>query len=312
MTPEDIQHQIRSKHGLVLQVGPYKTSIHSEIPKVVDGVSRLYSDFIVHHKRDQFIDFHIQICKPKGLRGWYRSQAHFYLDQKRPFKPLPLDHAYAFFEWGLNWCITQHSHQYLIVHAAVVEKNGFALILPGAPGAGKSTLCAGLVARGWRLLSDELTMFPQQDASRVVPVPRPIGLKNQSIDVMKAFAPNAVFGQIAYDTSKGTVSHIKPSSECVKRAHETALPALVVFPRYQSDSDSQLRTRTKASSFMEMARQSFNYNVLGESGFDRLVEVITRCDCYDFQYSDLDDGIRIMNELVAEVSDRRSGGRARA
>jgi predicted ATPase len=31
------------------------------------------------------------------------------------------------------------------------------VILPAPPGSGKSTLCAALVTRGWRLLSDELT-----------------------------------------------------------------------------------------------------------------------------------------------------------
>ena len=52
-----------------------------------------------------------------------------------------------------------HAHQYLIIHAAVVEKNGLAAILPAPPGSGKGTLTAGSVLSGWRLLSDELTLI---------------------------------------------------------------------------------------------------------------------------------------------------------
>jgi predicted ATPase len=46
-----------------------------------------------------------------------------------------------------------------MLHAAVVEKNGKALILPALPGSGKSTLSAALAMNGWRFLSDEFTMI---------------------------------------------------------------------------------------------------------------------------------------------------------
>ncbi len=96
-------------------------------------------------------------------------------------------------EWGLNWCVSAHCHQYLIFHAAVIEKSGRALILPAPPGSGKSTLCAGLVNRGWRLLSDELTLIDIASCG-VVPLPRPVSLKNASIDVIRAYAPAAAIG----------------------------------------------------------------------------------------------------------------------
>ena len=67
--------------------------------------------------------------------------------------------GFAMFEWGLNWVVANHAHQFAIVHAAAVEKDGRGFIFPGAPGSGKSTLCAALVSRGWRLLSDEMAMI---------------------------------------------------------------------------------------------------------------------------------------------------------
>lgn len=297
---KDKQREIRSADGLVMQIGPFQVKIQSRIANVSRGLMTLYADFPSESAEEGFADFHIAVNPVAGLRRWYRPQVQFFFDGFRPFTPLSANQAFAFFEWGLNWCIANHAHQYLIVHAAVVEKNGLALIMPGAPGAGKSTLCAGLVARGWRLLSDELTMIPNHDSSLVVPVPRPIGLKNQSIEVMRTFAPEAIFGDVVLDTKKGSVAHIKPPKESVDRAAETATPAFLIFPRYKFQSDSQLKLRSKASSFMEIARQSFNYNVLGETGFNRLTDVVTKCDCYDFQYSNLDDAIRIMDGLVTD------------
>ena len=65
----------------------------------------------------------------------------------------------------------------------------------GLPGSGKSTLAAGLVYRGgWRLLSDELALLSLGDGA-VSALPKPISLKNESIAIMKRFAPGASFSR---------------------------------------------------------------------------------------------------------------------
>ena len=79
-----------------------------------------------------------------------------------------------------------------MLHAAVVERNGSALFLPAMPGSGKSTLCAALTYRGWRLFSDEFGLIePARGA--VLPLPRAIPLKNRSIEVIRRFAPQGPF-----------------------------------------------------------------------------------------------------------------------
>ena len=95
-----------------------------------------------------------------------------------------------------------HAHHYLLLHSAVIEREGCAVIMPAPPGSGKSTLCAGLVHRGWRLLSDELALISLTDTS-ITPLGRPISLKNQSIDVIKEYVPGAIFNRVTHDTSKG-------------------------------------------------------------------------------------------------------------
>jgi hypothetical protein len=49
---------------------------------------------------------------------------------------------------------------------------------------------------------------------------------------------------------------------------------------------------------LELGRNSFNYMVLGLQGFEALSRVIDSSDCYDFEYSQLDDAVSIFDKLV--------------
>ncbi len=283
------------KEGIYLQTGAFTTHIRSTIPDVAEGLALLYSDYPILTDV-AFADFHVNITRPANIRRWLRPQAVFLCDGVAAFKPLPLDQAFPMLEWGLNWCVTGHAHQYLMIHAAVMEKGGRAAILPAPPGSGKSTLCAGLVSRGWRLLSDEITLVRLSDGA-IVPNPRPISLKNASIDVIRGFAPESIFSRHVVDTVKGTVAHVKPPQDSVIRAHEPAQPAWIVFPKYQHGASPLLSQLPRSRALLRMADNAFNYNVLGRSGFEALAALINRATSFDFFYSNLEDAVRIFAEL---------------
>lgn len=57
-------------------------------------------------------------------------------------------------------------------------------IVPAPLDSAKRTLCAALVGKGWRLLSDELALV-RLDTGELVPLPRPISLKNASINIIR-------------------------------------------------------------------------------------------------------------------------------
>lgn len=280
--------------GLRFHTGPFTTCLQSTIPSVVEGITHLYADFPLA-SRDGFADFHVQLTLPKTLRRWLQPQVLFVHDGFPPFKPLPLDQAFPMLEWGLNWCVTTHAQQYLIVHAAVVERNGFAAILPAPPGSGKSTLCAALVNRGWRLLSDELTLI--RSDGKIVPLARPVSLKNASIDIIRNFEPTAFINRASHDTAKGTVAHMQPPSDAVARVAQTAIPAWIIFPKFSAGAATQLNPRPKAQTFMELANNAFNYTLHGASGFALLNQVVSGCGCFDFNYSRLDEAIKIFADL---------------
>lgn len=282
--------------GLDLQTGPFVFHIQSKERVVFNGLRRIYADYPV--SSESVRDFHVSVRRPASLRRWYHPQIVFEHDRHTPFKPLPADHAFASLEWGMNWCIAAYAHHYLTLHAAVLERNGLAVMLPGEPGAGKSTLTAALSLSGWRLLTDE-TALVDLDSGVLWPMARPINLKNNSIDIIQKFSSDAVFGDKAFDTHKGTVAHLKPSQETVLRMNEPCRIGWVIFPRWQKDSPTRLTRRPQADTFVFAAENSFNYSILGETGFRTLEGLIRAADCYDFQYSNLDDALRTFERLSA-------------
>jgi hypothetical protein len=282
--------------GLFLHTGPFLSRIRTAVPAVIEGLALLYADNRVS-PHEPYADFHIALRRPCNLRHWINPQVRFEFDSLVPFKPLPLAQALPMLEWGLNWCIGFHAHQFLIIHAATVEKDGMAAILPGAPGSGKSTLTAYLVHNGWRLLSDELALISPQDGG-VTPLARPISLKNRSIDVIAEALPEAVLSARCEDTAKGTVALLKAPRQSVERIDEPARPAWVIFPRYRVDVAATLSPHPKADTLIELGQNAFNYSLHGKAGFETLADLVEACDCYSFTYSRLPEALSVFDSLL--------------
>ena len=282
--------------GLLLQAGPFVIRLRTRLSHIPLQLRFFYAEYPVH-EADVIADFHVKLTGGSGLRRWWHPQAVFLLDGDRPFEPYPVSHALPLFEWGVNWCIAMQAHQYLMLHAANIEKNGRVMLLPAWPGAGKSTLCAALVCRGWRLFSDEFGLV-QPENGMMVPNPRPMPLKNQSIDVIREFAPKAVLGPEFHKTRKGTVAHLCPPAASVARADEHAPPAWIVFPRYKEGADLTLEPIAKPHAFVKLTSNSFNYQFLGLQGFQTATRLVRTCQCYILNYSCLEDAVTVLDELA--------------
>jgi HprK-related kinase A len=214
---------------------------------------------------------------------------------------MALTQAAPMLEWGLNWCVTEHAHQYIVIHAAAIERGGRVALLPAPPGSGKSTLCAALVNRGWRLLSDELALI-DPERGLLLPLARPVSLKNRSIDVIRAFAPEAQFSAVVHDTIKGSVAHMKPPADSVRRDQEPAGLGWIVFPRFIADAPLQARQLRRSTGFMQLLDHAFNYHLHGRRGFECLADLVEPALALDFSYSRLDEAIDFFERLASDVA----------
>ena len=295
LTPGQIRRRLAGD-GLVLHTRPFVARLQSDIPRVAQDLHLLYPQFEVVESPG-FCDFHLAVRRDSGLRRWHRPMARFSSDGESAFSGLPVVQAFHMVEWGLNWAVTSSAHDYLVYHAAVLERDGRAMMLPAPPGSGKSTLTAALAHRGWRLLSDELALL-KPDSGLVHGMARPVNLKNAAIGVIRRFAPEAVLTQAVPDTLKGTLALMRPPDSSVARVHEPARPTWIISPRYVEGSTTRLSAMPKAHMMMLLAEQAFNYDVHGRAGFETTADLVDRCDCRDLTYSSLDEAVEAMDALA--------------
>ncbi|MDC8784870.1 HprK-related kinase A [Roseateles koreensis] len=291
-----------SHDGLLLPCGPFCIRLRTPLPKLAAEFRQLYADFPVL-EADTYVDFEIEVRSPSPLRRFFRAQVIFDCDGRIPFKPLPFAQAFPILEWGLNWVIYSHAHDYLVMHAAVVERGGRCLMLAADPGSGKSTLCAALVLRGWRLLSDEMALISLKDGL-AYPIARPVSLKNTSIDIVRALSPDTHFGPLCPDTAKGAIAHMRPPLGSVQAMAMPARPAMLVFPKYQAGAALQSSPEGQAHALAELTRHTFNFAVLGGRGFNALGRLIDQVHAHRIAYASFDQVIPEIERLWTLAPER--------
>ena len=288
--------------GLWFDYGAAVLRVRSESATLAAQLKAVYHSF-PFACRGTWADLHVQIERPKNLRRWLAPQVLFRCDSRLPFEPYPADSPLPLLEWGGNWLIGQRLHHALLLHSGVVERDGLALLLPAIPGSGKSTLTAALSLRGWRLLSDEFGVYdPREQTLR--PMLKPVALKNESIDAILRFAPEARLGPRFPKTRKGTVAHLGALADAVARRHEPARPGAVILPRWVKNSGTRLEALPPDRLFTALAFNAFNFTTLGVAGFDAVVGLLRRCPAWKLEYSDLSDAVEAIGALWREVCSR--------
>ena len=290
--------------GLCIDLGAAVMRVRSNVPALVPAVQAVYAEHRLVTSAD-FIDLHIDILRPGGPRRWLRPQAVLHCDGGAPFDPFPAANALPLLEWGANWLIGQRMNHLLLLHAGALEKDGCALLLPALPGSGKSTLTAAMSLRGWRLLSDEFGAWdPRAPGFRAML--KPVALKNESIGVIRRFAPAAPIGPEFPKTRKGTVAHLAADATAVARRHEVVRSGAFILPRWQAGSALHLEPIDPQALFGALAFNAFNYRLLGQTGFDAVVHLVRRCPAWQLVYSDLDEAIAAIDRLWPSVVERGS------
>jgi len=281
-----LAQQLRQKSltltDFAIHTAPFSVLVANHSNKLTAALAELYPAELIARPNPQLIyDFCLQV--QRKWAGWGRpfhvscGDQHFRMTDAAQLVPV--------FEWGVNWCVASYQHQFLAIHAAVLERAGKALIMPAPPGSGKSTLCAVLMQEGWRLLSDEMCLVDLISGA-IVPYVRPVSLKNQSLTLLQSWYPQAQIRQITSGTTKGTVGYMLPSQQSWVCMQQTATVAWVIFPQYNAAQKQLALSRvSQADAFMHLANNSFNYAVLAEQGFNSLGRLAKQNDAYRLEYS---------------------------
>lgn len=297
IAPTQLARQLRTD-GLRLNTGAFTVHLRLDGGTVVEEFASLYARYPIE-QRPGIDDTRIRVGPPSWFHRLLRATAHTYADDIPAVKPVPLERAFTALETGLNWGVMRSGAAPIIMHAAVLERHGQAMLMPAPSGSGKSTLAAALSLRGWRLLSDEMAVFSFEEFA-VIPNPRPVSLKNKAIEVIGAFEPAAVFSRTYKGTPKGDVAYMRVPDEAVDSLGEPARPSLLLVPKYRAGTDTTLRPLGRTEAFRWLIDSTGSYPTMLDTGFKLLTRLVESCGLYWLEYSNLDEAIARLNRLSDE------------
>ena len=82
-------------------------------------------------------------------------------------------------------------------------------------------------------------------------------------------------------------------------ASDTRCPAgLIVIPAYASGASATSTPMSPARTVLHLAANSFNYNLHGRMGFERLVAIADSARCVTLRYSRLEEGVAAVEQLA--------------
>lgn len=282
--------------GLVLDLGALRVRVRSPLPDLPPPLAIVYRH-LPPGEPDGFVDCEVDLLPARNLRRPWRPGVRFLADGTEPFSALPQGMSLPQLEWGLNWVFAQLASRHLLLHAGALEHRDRGLLLVAAPGSGKSTLTAALALAGMRVLSDEFGVLRLADGC-LLPLPKPVSLKNASIRLIAGRPGNPVIGPTFHRTHKGDVAHLAVPAQAVARRHEVVRPALIVFPTWRRGARLERIPVRPARALAELAGNSFNYGLLGPRAFAAAADLVARCGCWRLVFGDLDEAL---DELVALV-----------
>jgi HprK-related kinase A len=277
-------------------LGAFSVALRTPFGHLKDTLKFLYGAHPVIGP-ESFVDFPVTVNAPDVfVRRVLRPQAVFRFGRSVPFYPMPQAQAGPLLEWGLNWTIATEMNGYLLIHAAVAARKELAVIMPAPPGSGKTTLAAGLMAAGWRVLSDEFAVIDPHDGL-IRPCLKALSLKEGAIDLLEARAGNHLLSD-RYATPKGTVTLMRPSAASVQAIDKAARVRWIVVPRYDPEASLHLDGITRSRAAYTLAANAFNYHILGERGFHALANVASQADGYTLLHGNLDAAVARIDRLA--------------
>lgn len=196
---------------------------------------------------------------------------------------------------------------HVVLHAGGVTRAGRALLLAAPMEAGKTTLAAGLVDRGWAYLTDEAVAVTL-DGGTVLPYPKPLSIDPGSQSVLahwRAGMPDVLATpsrprqwQVAVTGVGGQVAG-------------PARPGGVVLPHYKPGAATRLEPVARAEALAELATCAFAWHGddLAER-FAALAETVRLSACARLVTGELDEACRQLErwwrDEVGEAT-RRAG-----
>ncbi len=187
----------------------------------------------------------------------------------------------------------QASKYLIALHAGSVEKDGRVVVLPATAESGKTTLTATLVARGWRLFSDEVTSLDYEGL--VHPLPFCMNIKEGSWPILSGDYPHLMEREVHKRFDGQSIRFLPPANMSAGRQKASH----IVFPRYTPGAQTTLTPLTAKDALARIKEASYQvqYN-MDERKFEKILANLIALPKYELTFSDRDEAVRAIDELI--------------
>jgi hypothetical protein len=191
------------------------------------------------------------------------------------------------------WTIAVNAHDFVLdLHAGVVGKDGRCILLPAAPGSGKSSLTAALSNSGLGYYSDEVALV-ERGSFQVSPVPLAICVKSTGWALMSRYYPELLSLPTHRRGDDKQVRYVAPPATTVQK--RPAQVSHIFFPRYSAEEPTQLIKLARSQALMRLMDQCLASRLRLETGEVReLVRWIGGIECYALTFSSLDEAVALV------------------
>lgn len=189
-----------------------------------------------------------------------------------------------------------------VLHAAGVVAGSSALLLPGGPGAGKSTFVAALVAAGLGYLGDEAVGTGPE--GEVLAFPKRIALERGSWELVGDPAAHRRATRAGFDPTR--VHWLDPrdlhADSLRWRDDVTARPRvrLVVAPTFAPGAPPELRRLDPLDAFTALVGNASNLPRVGASGLETFRRLALEVPCFALRHGGVHDALAATHHLLAE------------
>ncbi len=199
-------------------------------------------------------------------------------------------------------CLTQlavtASGGLCVLHAGALCRNGVALLLPGEAGHGKSTLSAGLAARGFDMLCDDTTLLAGEPPL-VRSLPTGLCIKRGAYSVLEPDYPHLLSLPEWRRPDGRQARYLMPGRDLPWAAPDVAVAVhRIVFPHYHPDHSTTLLPLRRHEALGRLLRGvCFLSGTLDKQNLDKLIAWIEQIDCFELPLSSLDAATPLIDDL---------------
>jgi hypothetical protein len=194
---------------------------------------------------------------------------------------------------------------FLELHAGVVSDGTDCIVLPGAPGSGKTTLTAGLVFSGFEYFSDEVGLL-DEESLRLRPVPLGLGVKPGAVDTLAELFPEVRQLEIHSREDGQQVRYLSLPAARSAPAGVTREAKWLIFPRYGRNLGTALKPLGRPEALRRLMHECMVLpKLLDETRVERLVRWMRQLRCYELPMNSLDRAVELVKELCQRGGEDR-------